>query len=125
MKLSYLLFVTESDTSKCFGFSDETARPIARPKHLRECFSGHKRHHCSKWQAIVLSYGVTCSSNGGHRESPHISLLLACRRGIGTLEAKIASFEKPHNLYLRRLWLRSRDYNQETFFKSRRAGRML
>lgn len=42
----------------CFGFIDGTAHPIARPiRNQKLLYSGHKRIHCVKWQAIILPNG--------------------------------------------------------------------
>ena len=44
-----------SPVNRCFGFIDETVRPIARPtQNQGEVFSGHKRVHALKFQAVTL-----------------------------------------------------------------------
>lgn len=41
-----------------FGFIDGTARKICRPRyHQQIMYSGHKRIHCTKWQAVILPHG--------------------------------------------------------------------
>ncbi|XP_055331221.1 uncharacterized protein LOC129583449 [Paramacrobiotus metropolitanus] len=80
----------------CFGFIDGTARPISRPKHYqRQCFSGHKRHHCSKWQAVLLPNGMIGSLYGGHRGSMHDSTLLTSSKVLDALQQKFTTFVGP------------------------------
>lgn len=79
----------------CFGFVDRNARHIARSKRLqRECFSGHKRQHCMKWQKIVTPNGIMCKLCAGHRESMHDSFLLRRSQVMEQIVAKIAGFER-------------------------------
>ncbi|XP_055345269.1 uncharacterized protein LOC129593104 [Paramacrobiotus metropolitanus] len=85
----------------CFGFIDGTARPISRPKfYQRQCFSGHKRHHCSKWQAILLPNGMIGSLYGGHRGSMHDSTLLTSSKVLDALQQKFATFAGPERFCL-------------------------
>lgn len=55
----------------CWRFVDGTARPICRPSiNQRIYFSGHKRVHAVKYQAVMCANGVICELDGpfpGHR----------------------------------------------------------
>ncbi len=43
----------------CWGFIEGTERPICRPSiYQRECFSGHKRVHCLKFQSVQVPNGL-------------------------------------------------------------------
>ncbi|XP_055348000.1 uncharacterized protein LOC129595112 [Paramacrobiotus metropolitanus] len=85
----------------CFGFIDGTARPISRPKFFqRQCFSGHKRHHCSKWQAVLLPNGMIGSLYGGHRGSMHDSTLLTSSKVLDALQQKFTTFAGPDRFCL-------------------------
>ncbi|XP_077560431.1 uncharacterized protein LOC144175200 [Haemaphysalis longicornis] len=57
--------------TNCWGFVDGTARPICRPSvEQRIYFSGHKRVHAVKYQAIMCANGIVCELDGpypGHR----------------------------------------------------------
>ena len=49
----------------CWGFIDGTVLPICRPqKHQRELFSGHKRHHCLKFQSVYCPYDIIVHLDG-------------------------------------------------------------
>ncbi|KAM7287530.1 beta-galactosidase-1-like protein [Ixodes scapularis] len=60
----------------CWGFVDGTARPICRPtEDQRLYFSGHKRVHAIKYQAIMCVNGIIVEMNGpypGHRHDAGI-----------------------------------------------------
>ncbi|XP_075539760.1 uncharacterized protein LOC142574599 [Dermacentor variabilis] len=60
----------------CWGFVDGTARPICRPSvNQRVYFSGHKRHHALKYQAVMCANGIVCQLDGpyeGHRHDAGI-----------------------------------------------------
>lgn len=61
---------------KCWGFIDGTARPICRPsKDQRPYFSGHKRVHALKYQAVMCANGMICQLDGpfpGHKHDAGI-----------------------------------------------------
>jgi hypothetical protein len=43
----------------CWGFIDGRARAICRPSINQEkYFSGHKRHHCVKYQSVLCPDGI-------------------------------------------------------------------
>jgi len=45
--------------NNCFGFVDGTVRPICRPgEHQRMVYTGHKRVHALKFQAVALPNGL-------------------------------------------------------------------
>ncbi|XP_070379835.1 uncharacterized protein [Dermacentor albipictus] len=62
--------------TNCWGFVDGTARPICRPTYnQRMYFSGHKRVHVVKYQAIMCANGIVCDLAGpylGHRHDAGI-----------------------------------------------------
>lgn len=56
----------------CWGFIDGTARAICRPKRNQEdYFSGHKRHHCVKYQSVVCPDGIIVSLKGPYPGRRH------------------------------------------------------
>ncbi|KAL3220713.1 hypothetical protein MRX96_005161 [Rhipicephalus microplus] len=56
----------------CWGFIDDTARRICRPCKLQqEHYSGHKRFHCQKYQAIMCANGIICQLDGPFRGRRH------------------------------------------------------
>lgn len=75
--------------TNCWAFIDGTARAICRPSEKqREYFSGHKRHHVQKFQAVMCPNGVICELDGpykGHRHDAgelNISTLKIVNRNI-------------------------------------------
>ncbi|CAN7989999.1 unnamed protein product [Ixodes pacificus] len=57
---------------KCWGFIDGTARPICRPsKDQRPYFSGHKRVHALKYQAVMCANGMICQLDGPFPRHKH------------------------------------------------------
>ncbi|XP_075530067.1 uncharacterized protein LOC142563397 [Dermacentor variabilis] len=49
----------------CWGFVDGTARRICRPSvGQQDHFSGHKRHHVQKYQAVMCPNGLICQMDG-------------------------------------------------------------
>lgn len=49
----------------CWGFIDGTARPICRPRRDQRLFySGHKRVHCLKFQAVTTPDGIIAHLHG-------------------------------------------------------------
>lgn len=51
----------------CWGFIDGTARPICRPSFQQEeYYSGHKRHHCIKYQSVLCPDGIITSLKGAY-----------------------------------------------------------
>ncbi|XP_070379262.1 uncharacterized protein [Dermacentor albipictus] len=49
----------------CWGFVDGTARRICRPSvGQQDHFSGHKRHHVQKYQAVMCPNGLVCQMDG-------------------------------------------------------------
>ena len=62
---------------RIWGFIDGTARPIARPtRGQRRWYSGHKRRHMPKFQAIVVPYGLIVHLYGPMEGQRHDSSIL-------------------------------------------------
>ena len=62
---------------RIWGFIDGTARPIARPtRGQRLWYSGHKRRHMQKFQAIVVLYGLIVHLYGPVEGQRHDSSIL-------------------------------------------------
>ncbi|KAH7972153.1 hypothetical protein HPB52_007841 [Rhipicephalus sanguineus] len=58
--------------SNCWGFVYGTARPICHPSvDQRTYFSGHKRVHALKYQAVMGANGIVCELDGPHPGSRH------------------------------------------------------
>ncbi|KAK8780176.1 hypothetical protein V5799_018485 [Amblyomma americanum] len=56
----------------CWGFIDDTARPICRPSQEQKIyFRGHKRVHALKYQAIMCPNGIICQLDGSYPGSKH------------------------------------------------------
>lgn len=56
----------------CWGFIDGTARRICRPTvDQQEYFSGHKRCHVVKYQAVMCANGMICQLNGPYKGRRH------------------------------------------------------
>lgn len=54
-----------SPINNCWGFIDGTARQICRPSiNQQDYFSGHKRYHCLKYQAIATPDGIIINLQG-------------------------------------------------------------
>ena len=50
----------------CWGFIDETVRPVCRPgENQRAIYNGHKRVHSVKFQSVALPNGLV-----GHLYGP-------------------------------------------------------
>ncbi|CAN7988706.1 unnamed protein product [Ixodes hexagonus] len=51
--------------TNCWAFIDGTARPVCRPSEdQRQFFSGHKRVHALKYQALMCPNGLICELDG-------------------------------------------------------------
>lgn len=56
----------------CWAFIDGTARAICRPSEdQREYYSGHKRHHCVKYQSLICPDGIIVSLLGAYPGRRH------------------------------------------------------
>lgn len=56
----------------CWGFIDGTTRGICRPTENQEAYySGHKRYHCVKYQAVVTPDGMIVSLKGAYEGRKH------------------------------------------------------
>ncbi|KAL3214088.1 hypothetical protein MRX96_035014 [Rhipicephalus microplus] len=62
----------DAPLKNCWGFIDGTARRICRPSKLQqEHYSGHKRFHCQKYQAVMCANGIICQLDGPFRGRRH------------------------------------------------------
>ena len=62
----------------CWGFIDGTARPVCRPTYnQRECYSGHKRVHCLKYQSVQVPNGLIAHMFGPVEGRRHDAAMLA------------------------------------------------
>jgi hypothetical protein len=62
----------------CVGFIDGTMRPSCRPQlHQRLVFSGHKRQHGLKFQAVVTPDGIISHLGGPYTATRHDAAILA------------------------------------------------
>ncbi|KAL3190188.1 hypothetical protein MRX96_020497 [Rhipicephalus microplus] len=60
--------------TNCWAFTDGTVRPICRPtRNQKVYFSGHKRVHALKYQAIMCPNGIICQLDGSYPGSKHDS----------------------------------------------------
>ncbi|KAH7937287.1 hypothetical protein HPB49_010291 [Dermacentor silvarum] len=56
----------------CWAFIDGTARPICRPSEDQHAyFSGHKRLHVLKYQAVMCANGLVCELDGPYPGRRH------------------------------------------------------
>lgn len=56
----------------CWAFIDGTARPICRPSEDQHAyFSGHKRLHVLKYQAVMCANGLVCDLDGPYPGRRH------------------------------------------------------
>ncbi|CAN7946698.1 unnamed protein product, partial [Ixodes hexagonus] len=69
---SEAVHATGAPLKNCWGFIDGTARRICRPSLLQqEHFSGHKRFHVLKYQAVMCANGIICQLDGPFRGRRH------------------------------------------------------
>nr|XP_037270556.1 uncharacterized protein LOC119162191 [Rhipicephalus microplus] len=60
--------------TNCWAFIDGTAQPICRPtRNQKVYFSGHKRVHALKYEAIMCPNGIICQLDGSYPGSKHDS----------------------------------------------------
>ena len=61
----------------CWGFIDGTCMYICRPSYgQRSCYSGHKRQHCVKFQAVMTPCGLMAHVFGPIEGSRHDAFML-------------------------------------------------
>ena len=76
--------------NNCWGFIDGTARPIARPvRNQRIMYSGHKRLHCLKFQAVTAPNGLIAHMYGPISGRPHDAFMLSA----SGLQRKLANIK--------------------------------
>lgn len=71
----------------CWAFIDGTARAICRPSRDQKLlFSGHKRTHALKYQAIMCPNGIICQLDGPYAGSKHDAGILRLSKVYEKLE---------------------------------------
>ncbi|XP_072143161.1 putative nuclease HARBI1 [Dermacentor andersoni] len=80
--------------TNCWAFIDGTARAICRPSRGQKLyFSGHKRFHALKYQAIMCPNGIICQLDGSYPGSKHD----AGNFGISNVYSKLENLVQGHN----------------------------
>ncbi|XP_072142310.1 uncharacterized protein [Dermacentor andersoni] len=80
--------------TNCWAFINGTARAICRPSRDQKLyFSGHKRFHALKYQAIMCPNGIICLLDGSYPGSKHD----AGNFGISNVYSKLESLVQGHN----------------------------
>ncbi|XP_077553432.1 uncharacterized protein LOC144168291 [Haemaphysalis longicornis] len=78
----------------CWGFIDGTASRICRPTvDQQEYFSGHKRCHVVKYQAVMCANGIICQLDGPYKGRRHDAGILKESRLYENLE-KVAQGQR-------------------------------
>ncbi|XP_077557627.1 uncharacterized protein LOC144172909 [Haemaphysalis longicornis] len=78
----------------CWGFIDGTARRICRPTvDQQEYFSGHKRCHVVKYQAVMCANGIICQLDRPYKGRRHDAGILKESRLYENLE-KVAQGQR-------------------------------
>lgn len=71
-ELSEAVYNKGAPLRNCWAFIDGTARPICRPsQNQQEYFSGHKRLHALKYQALMCANGLICELDGPYPGKRH------------------------------------------------------
>ncbi|CAN8029526.1 unnamed protein product [Ixodes persulcatus] len=84
--------------TNCWGFIDGTARAMCRPTwHQRKFFSGHKRYHCTKYQAVMCPNGIIARLDGPYEGCRHDAGILR-ESGLYT-DLEVLMSPKPFVLY--------------------------
>ncbi|CAN8004681.1 unnamed protein product [Ixodes hexagonus] len=87
-----------SPLQHCWGFIDGTARAMCRPTwHQRRYFSGHKRYHCTKYQAIMCPNGIISRLDGPYEGCRHDAGILRDSCLYSNLEELVGN--EPYTLY--------------------------
>ena len=89
-----------SPLNKCWGFVDGTCMNICRPKHGQEqCYSGHKRQHVLKFQAIMVPCGLIANLYGPVEGRRHDAYMLQDSGILPQLTNKVDRNGEPYYLY--------------------------
>ncbi|CAN7948011.1 unnamed protein product [Ixodes hexagonus] len=81
----------------CWGFIDGTAWPICRPsKDQKPYFSGHKRVHVVKYQAVMCANGIICQLDGPYEGHRHDAGMLR----ISGLHEKMETLVQDHSFVI-------------------------
>ncbi|XP_070384926.1 uncharacterized protein [Dermacentor albipictus] len=84
---SQAVYAKGAPLQNCWGFIDGTARAICRPSRDQKLFfSGHKRFHALKYQAIMCPNGIICQLNGPYVGSRHDAGILRRSKTYQKLE---------------------------------------
>ncbi|XP_063912768.1 uncharacterized protein LOC135129532 [Zophobas morio] len=76
-ELALLVHEKGAPLTNCIGFIDGTARSTCRPTRMqKELYSGHKRVHCLKFQAITLPNGLILHLSQPYPGRRHDSFIL-------------------------------------------------
>ncbi|XP_075559263.1 uncharacterized protein LOC142590720 [Dermacentor variabilis] len=71
-KFSEAVHAKGAPLDNCWAFIDGTARQICRPTvDQQEHYSGHKRHHVQKYQAVMCPNGIVCQLDGPFKGRRH------------------------------------------------------
>lgn len=63
--------------ANCWGFIDGTTRAICRPTENQQAYySGHKRYHCVKYQAVTCPDGIIVNLKGAYEGRKHDAAIL-------------------------------------------------
>ncbi|XP_077522953.1 uncharacterized protein LOC144133675 [Amblyomma americanum] len=86
-EMSNAVHLKGAPLDNCWAFIDGTARPICRPSEgQRVYFSGHKRVHALKYQALMCPNGLICQLDGPYPGSRHDAGILRESKLYETLE---------------------------------------
>ena len=73
----FLVFcLAGSPFTNIVGFIDGTARTARPSVNQQNFYSGHKRHHVIKYQAVTLPNGIIARVDGPYQERRHDSYML-------------------------------------------------
>jgi hypothetical protein len=77
----------------CWAFIDGTARPICRPNlNQEEYCSGHKRHHCVKYQSLLCPDGIIVNLYGSVAGRRHDEGILRESGPYEQMQEKLSTF---------------------------------
>ncbi|XP_077519297.1 uncharacterized protein LOC144129190 [Amblyomma americanum] len=86
-EFSQAVYSKAAPLSNGWGFIDGTARAFSRPSTNQKLFfSGHKRIHAEKYQAIMCPNGIIAQLNGPYTSSRHDAGILRKSRTYQKLE---------------------------------------
>jgi len=84
-----------------FNFTLGTIHRTCRPgRHQKECYSGHKRVHCLKYQSVVIPNGLLANIHGPVSGRRHDSFMLYDSKILENLQTKLRQDNAPEDFYL-------------------------